>query len=446
MNSRIAYGNIILRVIFITMTSLLIAYLFFNTGLYPLASLISVILIIQVIALIYSLNRTNRKITYFFDAVRNEDSTLHFPEDIKDPTELALNSSLNKVNKMIQTARKDQISQEKYYSHILERAVTGFISFDEEGHILLCNMAAKKLLGYEQLNHIEQLKKGSDKVYDAFIGLESGGSKVVKLLSEKETVQLSLKASTITIKEKTLTLVAIQNIRDELEDQEIESWIRLIRVLTHEIMNSVAPITSIAGTLSEVYKDEEKTKLVLPEKVIENTINGLNIISQRGNGLMAFVDSYRKLTKVPVPKKKYFKVLDFFESIRMLVSQEENFKVVKFVIEVPDENLNLLADQEQLTQVMINLVKNALDAVKESKQPQITLRAEQLERIEISVIDNGSGINQETMEQIFIPFFTTKEKGNGIGLSLSHHIVRMHGGKLLAESDEKSGTTFKLVL
>ena len=269
---------------------------------------------------------------------------------------------------------------------------------------------------------------------------------MVKFLSEKETVQLSLKASTITIKEKPLTLVAIQNIRDELEDQEIESWIRLIRVLTHEIMNSVAPITSIAGTLSEVYQDEERVNKTLDSETIKNTVNGLNIIGQRGKGLISFVDSYRKLTKVPVPKKKYFKVLDFFESIRMLVSQEDNFREVEFIIDVPDENLSLLADQEQLTQVMINLAKNALDAVKESKQPRITMKAEQLERTEISVTDNGSGIDQETMEQIFIPFFTTKEQGNGIGLSLSHHIARMHGGKLLAESNGKSGTTFRLIL
>lgn len=212
-------------------------------------------------------------------------------------------------------------------------------------------------------------------------------------------------------------------------------------------MNSVAPITSIAGTLSEVYQDEEKVKQALSPEVIKNTVNGLNIIGQRGNGLMSFVDSYRKLTKVPVPKKKLFNMNEFFESIRILVSQEKNFKKVDFVIDVPDGTLSLMADQEQLTQVMINLAKNALDAVKEKKKGQITLKAIQEDKqVVVSVIDNGTGINEETMEQVFIPFFTTKEQGNGIGLSLSHHIIRMHGGKLLAESDGKTGTTFKIVL
>ncbi|MDA0194470.1 MAG: ATP-binding protein [Bacteroidetes bacterium] len=439
------YSVVIVRVILITLTSLLISFLFLSTDKYPLASLVVLILIIQVILLIGHLNKTNKKITYFFDAVRNNDSTLHFSEDIQSKTEKELNRSLNKVNQLIKEARKDQISQEKYYSYILEKANTGLLTYDKEGHVLLANLAAKKLLGYEHLNHISQLSKVNDKLYLAFQTLKAGDNKVVKYSNEKETVQLSLRTSAITIQNKELTFVTINNIRDELEEQEVESWIRLIRVLTHEIMNSVAPISSLAETLSEIYRDKEKIDSSgLDKELISHTLNGLSIINQRGLGLMTFVDSYRKLTKMPMPKKRDFEVRQFLENIRILVSQEPHFNNVKFMIEAPDD-VSINADQEQLTQVMINIVKNALDALIEIKNGEIRLKAiDNEEQVVISVQDNGIGMDDVIKDQIFVPFYTTKKQGTGIGLSLSHHIMRMHGGRLEVESEPGKGTTFSL--
>ncbi|MFY0624915.1 MAG: PAS domain S-box protein [Reichenbachiella sp.] len=413
-----------------------------------MAGLILVTLIIQTLLLVGSTNNTNRKITYFFDAVRNEDSTLHFSEKVQNKTERELNISLNKVNKLIQTARRNQISQEKYYSYILEKSVTGFMTYEKEGKVLLTNSAAQKLLGYSHLTQISQLARVNEKLYLAFKSLESGVDRMVKFNTEKEAVQLSLKPSSITIKGKELILVAINNIKSELEEQEIESWIRLIKVLTHEIMNSVTPITSLAETISEFYEDESNVKKSnLDPGIIENTVKGLNIIKQRGNGLITFVDSYRRLTKVPVPIKESFEVKQFLENIRILVSQEPNFKKARFTVSVSEEVDQVLADEAQLSQVLINLSKNALESLNDRSDGFVKLEAHiDNEQLQISVSDNGTGISPEVLEQIFIPFFTTKEQGTGIGLSLSHHILRLHGGSLQVNSIEGKGTTFVLTL
>lgn len=442
------FFRMIARVVFIFITSLIVGFLIFRTVHYPLAGLIFVLLIIQTILLIKSTNHTNQKITYFFDSVRNEDSTLHFSEKVRNKTERELNISLNKVNRLIQTVKRNQISQEKYYSYILEKSVTGFMTYEKSGKVLLTNSAAQKLLGYGHLSHISQLSRVSEKLYLAFTSIEPGVDKVVKINSEKEVVQLSLKPSTISIKGEELILVAINNIKSELEEQEIESWIRLIKVLTHEIMNSVAPITSLAETLSEFYKDKDRMKdSNLDAGIIENTIKGLHIIKQRGSGLIKFVDSYRKLTKVPVPNKKLFDVKQFLDNIRILVSQEPNFKNARVTIFVADDVEQVLADEGQISQVMINLVKNALESLSVNKDGFVKLKAHKKnERIHLSISDNGSGISQEVMNQIFIPFFTTKDQGTGIGLSLSHHMIRLHGGSLQVESQEGEGTTFLVIL
>lgn len=448
MTDRLAYGGLVARTVLITLTSLVIGFLVFKTELYPLAGLVTAILVIQVIFLARSLNKTRRKITYFFDAVQSDDSSLHFPDNIKNETEKALNKSLNRVNKLIQDTKKELIMQEQYYSYLIEEATTGLVTFNEKGQVLLCNSAAKLLLGLNRLTHIYQLNNINEKMYLAIKNMKPGDSQVIKFDNEKETVHLAVKSSRITIKEEPLILVTINNIRHELEDQEIESWIRLIRVLTHEIMNSVAPITSMAQTLSTTYSDEKVMKgNSLDTDLVRNTINSLNIIHQRGNGLMSFVDSYRKLTKIPIPKKELFNAKDFLESIRMLISQEKYADQVKFELEVADVELSICADQQQLTHVMINLIRNALDALEGKKDGVIKLCSEKKhDEIILSISDNGTGINQETLDQIFVPFFTTKEKGSGIGLSLSHHIIRMHGGKMEVQSKEKVGTKFSIIL
>ncbi|MFY0651883.1 MAG: GHKL domain-containing protein [Cyclobacteriaceae bacterium] len=448
MASKSTHLILFIRVTLITLSAVLLGFLLFETKQYPLASLVVIAILVQTFLLIDFSNKTNKKITYFFDAVRNDDSSLHFSEDVHSKTERFLNISLNKVNRLIHSVKEEQISQEKYYSYILEKAITGFMTIDGGGHVLLTNSAAQNLLGYEHLTHISQLSRINEKLFLAFETLKAGENKVVKFNNEKELVQLSLKPSSVTIKNKELLLVAINNIRSELEEQEIESWLRLIRVLTHEIMNSVAPITSLAETLGEFYEDKEQVaQSGLDNEIVQNTIRGLNIIKQRGEGLITFVDSYRNLTKIPIPKKKSFEVQQFLDSIRILVSQEENFKKTKMTIDVSDEVDNILADKDQLTQVLINLTKNALEALNEREEGLVTLKAQkENEKVSISVADNGEGISDEVKEQIFIPFFTTKEKGTGIGLSLSHHIMRMHGGQLRVNSELGKGTEFTLVV
>ena len=229
-----------------------------------------------------------------------------------------------------------------------------------------------------------------------------------------------------------------------MESQELESWIKLIRVLTHEIMNTVAPITSLSQSILGFYKNLDGN--APSEKVISNTIKGLEVINERGTGLISFVETYRKLTRIPQPDKKTIKVSQLFEQTRILLGIEANTGHIQIDSQVNPANLEISADKKQISQVLINLLKNAVEALKSTENGQIKLAAVYNEngRIEITVSDNGPGISDELIDKIFIPFFTTKESGSGIGLSLSRQIMLLHGGSLKVKT-QPGNTAFTLL-
>ena len=450
MASKRLYLIIIVRVLLITLTAMVLGYAALE-GKISYVIYIFLLLSFEVFLLIKFLNKTNRKIAYFFNAIENEDSTIHFPEHIGDPSMVALNKSLNNVNNLIQKVKINNQTQEKYYHTILEQAAIGILTLNEKGHIILANCTAKSLLNYENLTHIEQLKKIDQKLFNLISKLKPFEQKLIQLPNEREMVQLTIKATPIKIDNKDFLLISIQNINNELNDQEVDSWGKLFRVLTHEIMNSIAPITSLSETLSDFYKNEEG--LISPDEIDEsdilNTVKGLEIIQNQGKDLISFVNSYRSLTKIPNPEKEILLVQSLFEKILILVSQEYGFGDVKFTIDIAPKLLEVYADEKQLIQVLFNLTKNALESFrKQEKQEgrEIVLKGEKnaSNKIIISISDTGPGIAPELLDQIFIPFFTTREEGSGIGLSLSKHIMRIHNGNLQVASVPNKKTTFKL--
>lgn len=447
MASKNLYIIIILRVIFIMLTS--VGFAFFILGKqFDLSIYFGVLIILQIIFLVKFLNKTNYKIAYFFNALENEDSTIYFTSSIKNKSIKELNDSLNRLNHHIQKVKIKNKSQEQYYQTILQEATIGILTINQNGHILLANNTAKKLLNYENLNHIQQLKKVNEKLFILVAQLKPFEEKSIQLVNERETVDLTVKATPIIIDEQSLLLVVVQNIRNELDAKEVDSWNSLIRVLTHEIMNSIAPITSLSETLSNFFKKEEG--LIEPseitENVIEKTVKGLDVIQNQGNDLINFVESYRSLTKIPIPEKKLILVSEMFDKIRILVSLVDGFDNIKFELSTNPENLKVFADEKQLTQVLVNLMKNALQSLVNEPNGVVELKGEKdaIGKITLSVSDNGSGIPQELIDQIFVPFFTTREKGTGIGLSLSKHIMRMHGGNIQVNSTPNKKTIFTL--
>ena len=447
MASKNLYITLIFRVVILTGTAIGFSF-FIVTNQIGLAIFIGLILVLQIVFLIQYLNTTNRKIAYFFNAIRNEDSSIHFPEEMENKSIKELNKSLNSVNNLIQKVKIENQNQEQFYQTILEQAAIGILTVNEKGHIIFANATVKKTLNYETLTHIQQLNKIDGQLFSLISKLKPFQQKLIQIPNERESVALTIKASSIILNNETLLLVVIQDIRNELESKEIDSWIGLIRVLTHEIMNSIAPITSLSETLANIFYKENQ--LISPEhlqaKDIQNTAKGLAVIQSQGNSLINFVSSYRSLTKIPKPDKELLSVLAIFDKIRILVSQEDGFDNVKFVLEINPKHLDVFADEKQLVQVLINLVKNAVQSLHQQSGGIIKLsaRRDTFEKVILSVSDNGPGISDQLKTQIFIPFFTTKEKGTGIGLSLSKHIMRQHQGNLQVQSTPHQQTTFTL--
>lgn len=434
MASKNFYLNIVFRTLFLAVTSLAIGWLFFECKNYVPGCVVSLIFLIQIAELISYLNRTNRKIAFFFDAVRNDDSTLHFPANTGNKSLDELNESLNKLNELIKTIKFDLQEQEQYFKTILEHVSIGVISINQSGNIYLSNSAARNLLNREQLTHVDQLMQVDKKLFLAIKELQPGDHKLISFNSINGTVQLSMKSTIFNTADQNLQLVAIQDIKNEMETKELESWIKLIRVLTHEIMNTVAPITSLSQTISGYYKN---LKGNLPdEKIVGNTIKGLEIINERGNGLISFVENYRQLTRLPKPQKKKIALNQFLESTVTLLQVDPKNENTQIKWECNPAELEIVADEKQIAQVLINLVKNAEEALKNQDNGKISVKAKinKNGRTQISVIDNGLGIPGDLLDKIFVPFFSTKENGSGIGLSLSRQIMQMHGGTLKVES------------
>ncbi|SHF93583.1 PAS domain S-box-containing protein [Mariniphaga anaerophila] len=422
--------NIIMRVIFLAATALLQAWLVFDEKQYVLAVFVAVVFVAEVAELVNFLNRTNRKIAWFFEAVKNDDSTLNFPVDTGKGALNELNASMNKVNELIKNIKFELREQEQYFRAILEHVSIGIITYNEKGTIFLANSAAKKMLGYEYLTHINQILRVDEKLFKALKELKPGGRTMVSFSGKNGVIQLSLKSTLFKTAQENFQLVAIQDIKNELEIKELESWIKLIRVLTHEIMNTVAPITSLSQTILGYYKNLHGN---LPdEKIIRNTIKGLEVINERGAGLISFVETYRKLTRIPQPEKEAVKIAALFDGIITLNNMDEETGNVSLSKEVAPGDLEIFADKKQLTQVLLNLVKNSKDALKNEPGGWVKLSGKVSEtgRVQIMVADNGPGISEELMDKIFVPFFTSKETGSGIGLSLSRQIMSLHGGSI----------------
>ena len=445
MASKNFYLRIIFRSLLLAGSALFISWLFFGLNQLLPATFILLVFIAQVAELILFVNRTNRQIAWFFDAVRNEDSTLKFPVNTGNRSLNELNVSMNKLNNIIKSVKFELQEQEQYYKTILESVSIGIVTFNDKGTVLLANSASRHFLKRKHLTHINQLKQVDEKLFLAMKELNPGDRKLISFSGNDGMVQLSLKSTVFKTAQDNFQLVAIQDIKNELETKELESWIKLIRVLTHEIMNTIAPITSLSETILNYYKNLDGGKP--DEKVIKNTMKGLEVINERGNGLMAFVETYRKLTRLPKPDKQTVSVAKLFESAITLVKSDPNNDNVQISRELNPTDLEIFADKKQFSQVMINLLKNALDAIRNETGGKILLKGEinNEGRTEITVADNGPGIPEDVLDKIFIPFFTTKESGSGIGLSLSRQIMQLHGGSIKVASKEGEFTKVTLV-
>ncbi len=442
MSTRYFYIRLLIYILGVGVLSGLGVWFFLHD--YPFALLLITALVILFFSysILSAFGNIHRKIAYFFNAVENEDSSLHFSEKISSKPIEELHKSLNRINTLIQEVKFKNREQEQYFAALLEQVGTGIVVLNPKGNILQANTAAKQLLNYNTLTHIVQLKRVDENLYQAFAMLNEGDRQLVKLTHHNTTTQLTLQATDFKTKHENFKLVSIQDIRNELDAKEVESWLKLIRVLTHEIMNSITPITSLSDTLLSYYNNPQTP---ISPQTTENTIKGLNVIKERGLGLIHFVESYRKLTKLSAPVLKTVAMQPFIEHLTLLMAHDIE-KNITLHQEVSPQDISIDIDEGQIAQVLLNLIKNAIYAVSTVQTPKIKIAVNisNNNHPQISVTDNGIGISEELMEQIFIPFFTTKANGSGIGLSISRQIMRNHGGNIRVVSKIGKGSKFVL--
>lgn len=362
-----------------------------------------------------------RQVLFMIDALENNDNSFHFPEEESTSESREINRALNRVGRILYNVKADTAQQEKYYELILNCINTGLLVLNDNGAVYQKNEEALRLLGLSVFTHVQQLSQVDTGLTELLSSCQPGDKLQTTFTNERETVNLSIRVSDITVRKEHLRILTLNNINSELDDKEIDSWIGLTRVLTHEIMNSVTPITSLSDTLLSLSKTND-----------EEIRSGLQTISSTGKGLLSFVESYRRFTRIPVPEPSLFYVKAFIDRMVELAKHQNPDGNISFETDISPADLILYADENLISQVVINLLKNAIQAIGDQPDGHISIHAycNETEEVIIAVKNNGPAIPPEVAEHIFIPFFTTKEGGSGIGLSISRQIMRLSGGSI----------------
>ncbi len=426
-------------------------YLFFTTELTMTLVLVGLLIAFQIFAMIHYVDRTNRVLNNFLESIRYSDFTRTFQVESLDSSFDKLKKSFNEVIKDFQEVRAEKEENYYYLQTVIQHIGIALIAYSKDGKVELINNATKKLFQVRSLNNVQALKDFSPALVEKLLSINHGENTLIRVQEKEELLQLAIYATEFKIHNRTILLTSIKNIQDELEEKEMESWQKLIRVLTHEIMNSITPISSLSSTITLILKDlasNLKGKDIPDEDVetIHEVQGALETIHKRTDGLMHFVNTYRNLTKIPTPAFSIFPISHLLTNIKGLLTEELKSKSVECNIQIEPESLELSADEKLIEQVIINLVQNAIQALDGRDGAKITLKAflNKRGRITIQVIDNGQGILPDVLDKIFIPFFTTKPQGSGIGLSLSKQILRLHGGNITAYSEVEEETKFTL--
>ena len=399
------------------------------TNLTLISIILAAIVISSAIASFLTSRKMRAKVAYMLDAL--EDKELNFRFDERRLRGRRFNMTLNRLRNIFDKERHEIIEQEKYFGLMLDHVKTGIAVVEKDGRVSYCNNTALSLLGIATFGHIRQLRAVSDSLYESFQTIADGSEERASYYNESGKMTISLTASEATIGKDKVRIIAFNDISSEIAENEQQSWSKLIRVLTHEIMNTITPIASLSDTLLSFDDISGEIK------------SGLSTISESSKGLIRFVDSYRNLTRVAPPVRKAFYFRELAERVISLTREQAVMCGTVCTYKELSEDIILYADEGQITQILINLVKNAIqaDARNITISAQLTLSEQTL----ISVTNDGLPISRESQDEIFVPFFTTKQDGTGIGLSLSRQIMRLHNGSLTLTKSDGESTVFTLL-
>jgi len=401
---------------------------------------------LEIVFLIRYINLTNKNLLLFLQSFQFHDSSLVFNKNKKLPFR-TIYDEFNRIIELFNQLKIEKETEHQYFEHIIRHVDTGLLAWDENDKVHLFNQAAKKMLDLPHIGNIKGLRSIIHEMPEKLHKLKPGRQELIKILRGDELVSLYVRVSEFTVSGEKIKLASFQNIHHELEERESEAWQKLIKVLTHEIVNSVGPIKLVSSTLLKTFNRlADNTSVQLSSEDLDNMHSGLNAIYNRSMGLSKFVDDYKTITDIPKPDFKEVRVIDLVDEILVLLKNNILKAEIDICVSIDPKDLVVYMDKKMIEQVMINLIKNAVHSLEDHLHPKITITSQQNEdRILIIVEDNGCGIPFNMLDHIFMPFFTTKQGGSGIGLTLSRQIMKLHKGFINVVSKEDEGTRVILI-
>ena len=444
------YFAITARLVITILLSMAGAFLFFEKQAYALSLLTLLLLIGAIINIIRYFNKINQWMAFFLSGIENEDTSIKVPGKSGNNAIDEVYTGIERFNNLFKQSKIDIGIQEQYYRSVIDQSATGLFSVNEYGRVININPAALKLTNLEEYHHVNGLKAIDHVLPDFIMNQDHKPHEQSAIFENQYGQKLLFKLSEINTSKEIIRLVAVSDITKELDNGKVDAWIKLARTLSHEIMNNIAPITTLSQVISNYFINNRKTidPADLDSNTIQNTLKGLKVIEERSLGLMHFVDNYRKFTKLPVPKLAPVNLSDLIENSLVAAGTFSKFDTIKLEKSIPEDSM-AITDEKLLSQVIINLLKNACEALifHKTENPKIIIMLSQSNNTtRIEITNNGPHVPPEIREQIFVPFFTTKDDGSGVGLSLSKQIMLKMNGDVLLNSMKEKSTTFTIIL
>ena len=449
---------LIIRILILILTTFLFVYSLEYKNYHFIPFFFGIILILQIYSFVYFMEKTNRDLNNFLEAIKYSEFSRSFKVEGLGSSYDNLKNSFNSVIKEFQKIRTEKEENFHFLQNVIQHIGISLIAFNRvDGKVELVNNAAKRLFRMSSVKNINALDSVDKNLVKLLFEIRTGEKRAIRIVEKDEILQLVIFAKEFRIKSSSIILVSLQNIQQEMEEQEMDAWQKLIRVLTHEIMNSITPIISLSSTVSDMLAQDEM-KQINDTETYDDINSAISTINKRGEGLLHFVEAYKNLTRIPKPNFAIIPLSRLFENIKILFQPEIlSNKGIEFIVEIKPDKLEITVDEKLIEQVLINLIKNAIQSIEkkisnngnneEKVKNKVELKAFLNEngKVNIAITDTGEGIIDEVIDKIFIPFFTTKNDGSGIGLSLSKQIIRKHGGAITVNSTVNEKTTFNLI-
>jgi two-component system nitrogen regulation sensor histidine kinase NtrY len=439
--------SILAFVVIIVGTSILLG-IYMQKPEFPVTtSLLVLLLVLETLLLLWYLTRIRRDLLKLINAMSNDDPTMQFARVGRDPYFSAIHKGFNSLIRDFRLVRLDREAQQRFFEETVNHVQFGLVAFNGRGDVRMINQAFLVLFGMDKIVHLNDLGRTSADIPEFLRNFSPGKETLKKIELSGQSHHLIFLSSGFVLKGEEITLVSVRDISREMDQNELDAWQKLLRVMRHEILNSISPIKLIAGNLSE--RLQPGGELLALDKLKEDEIGdirtGLETIHRRASGLSVFLDAYTNLYRTPEFKPGKTTILPLLQRISALFKEQAEQQATALELHCPDPGLEAFMDERMIEQVLINLVKNAMEAVRGQTTRSITLAVVKTNKgVEISVEDTGTGISGEDMDSIFMPFFSTKERGTGVGLSFSQHVMRLHGGQIRVSSKTDKGSVFHL--